>query len=131
MPSAYRHGVITQQWSLSIGETTMRTMRVKKKFFDLIKLGEKTLEVRVGYNTINRIQIGERINLATHNDSCKVQIRDIRRYKTFKGMLEEEPYKRISPDSRSVKEVLSLFKRIYGPEKEKLGVVVLELSLAN
>lgn len=31
MPSAYYPGVITQQWSLDIGETTMRMMRVKRE----------------------------------------------------------------------------------------------------
>ena len=131
MPSAYRPNIITQQWSINIGETTMRTMRVKKQFFDLIRSGRKNLEVRVGYNTINRIQIGEQINLATHNDSCKVQIRDIRRYGTFKEMLTKEPYNRISPNSKSANEVLSLFEKIYGPKKEKLGVIVLELFPIN
>lgn len=129
MPSAYRPNVTTQQWSINIGETTMRTMRVKKQFFDLIRSGRKDLEVRVGYNTIKRIQIGERINLATHNESCEIQILDIRHYKTFKEMLTEEPYNHISPDSKSADEVLSLFKKIYGPKKEKLGVIVFKLSL--
>lgn len=32
MPGAYRPDTVTQQWSLEIGETTMRTMRVKRRF---------------------------------------------------------------------------------------------------
>lgn len=128
MPNAYRPGIITQQWSLNIGERTMRTMRVKKRFFDLIQSGKKNLEVRVGYDTINRIQAGESINLITHTSNFNVRIKAIRKYRTFEEMLNIEPYDHIAPDSSSKEEVLSLLKAIYPPEKEKLGVVVLELD---
>lgn len=131
MPSAYRPGIVTQQWSLNVGETTMRNMRVKPRFLNQIISGKKNLEVRIGYDTINKIQKGERINLENHLDSHVVQVRDIRRYKTFEEMLNVEPYNRIVPDSKSAQDVLSLLKQIYGPEKEKLGVVVLELSLGK
>ncbi|HCA67691.1 MAG: hypothetical protein A2249_02785 [Candidatus Jacksonbacteria bacterium RIFOXYA2_FULL_44_7] len=126
MPSAYHTKVITQQWSMDIGETTMKTMRVKKRFYDLIYSGKKTLEVRVGYETINRIKAGERIRLMTHTESFDVKVNAIRRYKTFENMLTIEPYDRIAPDSKSSDEVLGLLKQIYPAHKEKLGVVVLE-----
>lgn len=126
MPSSYHPNVVTQQWSLDIGETTMRTMRVKKRFFDLISSGRKDLEVRVCYDSINRIQVGERIRLVTHTLSFDVRVNGIRRYSTFEAMLEKEPYERIAPDCKSPPELLSLFRNIYSPDKEKLGVVVLE-----
>lgn len=126
MPSAYYSGIVTQQWSQAIGETTMRTMRVKRRFYDLIYSGKKTLEVRVGYDTINRIQAGERIRLMTHTGSFEVKVNTIRRYQTFEAMIAVEPWNRIAPDSRSREEVLSLLKQIYPADKEKLGVVVLE-----
>jgi ASC-1-like (ASCH) protein/ribosomal protein S18 acetylase RimI-like enzyme len=131
MPSAYRPGIVTQQWSLNVGESTMRNMRVKPRFLNQILSGKKTLEVRIGYDTINKIQKGERINLENHIDSRVVQVRDIRRYKTFEEMLAVEPYNRIVPDSKSAQDVLFLLRQIYKPEKEKLGVVVLELSLGK
>lgn len=126
MPSAYSIGVITQQWSMDIGEITMRTMRVKKRFYDLIYSGEKTLEVRVGYDTISRIQVGERIRLTTHIGSFEVKISAVRQYQTFEEMLGVESWERIAPDSKSREEVLSLLKQIYPAHKERLGVVVLE-----
>lgn len=128
MPAAYRPDVVTQQWSLDIGETTMRTMRLKKRFFDLICSGKKDLEVRVGYDAINRIQAGEHIRLVTHTSSFDVQVNAIRRYPTFESMLDKEPYKQIAPDSASQSEVLSLLKNIYPADKERLGVVVLSLA---
>lgn len=128
MPSAYYPGVVTQQWSLSIGETTMRTIRIKQRFYNLIYSGKKTLEVRVGYDTINRIQVGERIRLITHTGSFEARVSDIRRYRTFEEMLRVEPWERIAPDARSREEVLSLLKQIYHASKEKLGIVVLEFA---
>lgn len=131
MPSAYRPDVITQQWSLNVGEKTMRNMRVKTRFFNLIKSGVKDLEVRVGYDSINRIKQGEQIAFATNGNSLVVKVVEVRRYTTFKEMLNKESYKRIVPDSESSEDALTLLKSIYGPDKEKLGVVVLELSLVK
>lgn len=130
LPAAYRQDVITQQWSLNVGENTMRTMRVKQRFYDLIYSGKKDLEVRIGYDSINRIQPGERINLMTHTDGFFVKVKAVRRYKTFEEMLQVESWKRIVPDAHSTEEVLTLLTRIYPPEKEGLGVVVLEFSKA-
>lgn len=126
LPSAYHADVITQQWSMDIGETTMRTMRIKKRFYDLIQLGRKTIEVRVGYDSINRIKPGEHIKMMTNTESFEVKIYAIRKYKTFAEMIEKEPYERIVPDSKSREDVLALFNQIYPAHKEKLGVVVLE-----
>ncbi|MFO0704556.1 MAG: GNAT family N-acetyltransferase [Candidatus Andersenbacteria bacterium] len=131
MPAAYHPQVITQQWSMDIGETTMRNMRVKERFFNLIRSGKKNLEVRVGYDTINRIQVGERIQLVTHTSNFFVKVTDIRRYPTFEEMLIVEPWERIVPDARSQQDVLSLLKQIYPQTKEKLGVVVLEFGLSQ
>jgi len=128
LPAAYHPNVITQQWSLDVGETTMRTMRVKRRFFELIYSGKKTLEVRVRYKTIDRIQVGERIRLVTHTRSLEVKIKDIRHYQTFEETLQKEPWEKIAPELKSYKEVLALLKQIYPVHKERLGVIVLEFS---
>lgn len=128
LPSAYRSDIATHQWSLNLGEKMMRTMRVKKHFFNLIRIGKKKLEVRVGYDTINRIQIGERICLSTHDSSFDVRVKNIRRYETFEKMLSSEDFKLIAPDCLTKHEALTLLKRIYPLEKESLGVVVFEFE---
>ena len=128
MPSAYCAGVITQQWSFNIGEKTMRTMRIKQRFYNLILSGKKTLEVRVGYGAINSIKVGEHIRLMTNAEGSEVKVKNIRRYKAFEEMLKMESWSSIAPDAKSCEEVLSLLKQIYPPHKEKLGVVVLEFA---
>ncbi|MFA5080514.1 MAG: GNAT family N-acetyltransferase [Candidatus Paceibacterota bacterium] len=128
MPSAYHPDVITQQWSLNIGESTMKTMRIKQKYFDLIRFGKKTLEVRVGYESIKRIKVGERIQLGCHVSTQEVKVVEVRNYSTFEDMLTNEDWKLIVPDARSKGEVLSLLRQIYPKNKEVLGVIVLEFE---
>ncbi len=128
LPNAYYAGIVTQQWSLNIGETLMRTIRIKQRFFDLIKSGKKNLEVRVGYDAINRIKCGEWISLVTHTSTLNLRITSIRRYHNFETMLANEPFKKIAPDVSSQAELLTLLKNIYPPHKEKLGVIILELG---
>lgn len=128
MPGAYRTDVVTQQWSLDVGKDTMRTMRVKKRFFDQIRSGEKRLEVRVAYDSINGIASGERIRLLAHDESLVVRVADKRPYPTFREMLVCEPYSSIVPGAVSADEVHGILKKFYNDEKERLGVIVLEFQ---
>lgn len=101
-----------------------RLMWIKKKFFDLILSGEKTLEVRVLYPNLRSIQKGELVNL---NNQATIRIKDVRRYSTFEEMLSKEEASRIVPGSNR-EELLRLLKSLYPPHKEQLGVLVLEVE---
>jgi ASC-1-like (ASCH) protein len=128
MPSAYHEDVVTQQWSLDIeNKEFMRLMRVKHSFLDAIKRREKTLEVRVAYESIRSIERGERIRMTSRSESEVIRVKDIRRYATFDAMLVSESAERIAPGAAKG-DVLRLLREIYPPDKEKLGVVVLEIE---
>ena len=104
----------------------MRQIRVKQNFLRQIKDGEKTLEVRVGYDNIKTIQPGERIRLASGKEEQVIRIRDVRYYRSFDEMLANEEASRIA-SGLSREAVRSLLKEIYPESKEKLGVVVLDI----
>jgi ASC-1-like (ASCH) protein len=127
LPAAYRDEYTTQQWSYNYGETNMRNMRVKAQFYRQIKSGKKTLEVRVGYDGIKKIQAGEVILLETHNEGMQIRVKAVRVYQTFAEMLAHEDASRIAPEMGK-SELLSLLKKFYPPFKEKLGVYVLEVE---
>lgn len=131
LPSAYSPNVVTQQWSLDVNSATMRNIRVKEKFFNAICSGEKTLEVRVGYKTIDAMSVGERISLTSQTSKVTVKVSAIRRYASFSEMVAAEPYQRIVPWADSAEDVLLLLRQFYSPGKEKLGVVVLEFERTN
>lgn len=128
MPSGYHDNHVTQQWSLDVGGNDfMRLMRTKQRFLDLIKGKQKTLEVRVGYGSIKTIQPGERIRFTSRSQTQVVRIKDIRHYPTFEEMMNYEQASRIVP-GMTKQQVLDLLKEIYPPDRETLGVVVLDIQ---
>lgn len=130
LPAAYHPHHVTQQWGLDVsGEDFMRTMRIKQYYLDKIKGGQKTLEVRVGYDSIKTIKTGDRIRLMSRTEII-VQVKEVRQYKTFADMLEHEEASKIVP-GMTKPETLKLLQEIYPPEREKLGVIVLELQVEN
>lgn len=107
--------------------TKTRLMWIKRRFFDLILSGEKTLEVRVLYPNLRSIQKGELVNL---NNQTMIRVKDVRKYSTFEEMLSKEEASRIVPGSNR-EELLRLLKSLYPPHKEQLGVLVLEVEPAK
>lgn len=131
LPGAYHDDYVTQQWGFDItGETFMRTMRLKNDYLKMIKSGKKTLEVRVGYDNIKTIQRGERIRFLSRSDTLYIRVADIRQYQSFTEMIENEDHSRIAP-GRDKPQVLGLLQEIYPPNKESLGVFVLDLQTDN
>ena len=126
LPAAYNAETITQQWSFDIKPDIIRNMRVKEKFLNYIISGEKTLEVRVGYNTIKEIQYGDYIRFTSYERSALVIVKSIRKYTSFERMFIYENYKRIMPWAKREEEVLELLKNFYPTFKEQLGVYVFE-----
>ena len=106
----------------------MRTMRIKRPYYDAIMSNKKTLEVRVGYNSIKRLKAGQLLQLETGHTSGVVRIRSIRIYDNFADMLATESWQQIVPQARDAEEALHLLRKIYPARKEHLGVHVIEIE---
>jgi len=129
MPEAYKCDVVTQQWGLIMEDKVMKTMRVKRQYFDAILAGTKPLEVRVGYSNIKKIQKGSHVRLECGRHSGVVEVVDVREYKTFKDMLEQEPSGDVVPDNPS--RALSVLQGIYPRDKEALGIYVFQFKVLS
>ncbi|OGH91380.1 MAG: hypothetical protein A2534_03845 [Candidatus Magasanikbacteria bacterium RIFOXYD2_FULL_39_9] len=127
MPGAYHENYCTQQWGNNMEDNTMRTLRVKNRFFNEIMSRRKTLEVRVAYANIKSIRVGENIQLLTGANSGIVRVRAVRTYTTFELMLSAEDSSKVLP-GMDKPEALSLLRGIYPADKERLGVVVLDIE---
>jgi ASC-1-like (ASCH) protein len=103
----------------------VKTLWVREPYLAEILAGRKTVEVRVGYENIRRLEPGDRLKL---NDEHEVGIRRIGRYATFEEMLAHEDPAAIAPDL-SPGELLAELRRLYPPGKEALGAVALELDV--
>ncbi|MBI5034886.1 MAG: ASCH domain-containing protein [Chloroflexi bacterium] len=101
----------------------MKTLWIKEEYLRWILDGRKTLEVRVGYSNITRLEVGDHVML---NDQHPFVIKRIGRYANFEELLANESAQAIAPDL-SREELLTALRKIYPPEKESLGLVALEI----
>jgi len=101
-----------------------KTLWIKDEYLRLILTGHKTVEVRVGYSNITRLQVGDRLLL---NAQHLFVIRRVGRYASFKELLAYEDAASIAPDVPPG-QLLERLRAIYPPEKEALGVVALEIE---
>lgn len=129
-PGGYAPESVVQQWGLNFNKegATVRKMRIKRPYYDAIMSGKKTLEVRVGYDSIKRLAAGELLQLETSQKSGVVRIKTVRVYRDFADMLATESWQQIVPQVNTRDEALSLLRGIYPPSKESLGIYVLGIS---
>ena len=129
-PGGYAPNSVVQQWGISLNRkgVPMRKMRIKRPYYDAIMSGRKTLEVRIGYNSIKRLKEGQPLQLENGHASGVVRIKSIRIYSKFADMLAAESWQQIVPQAKSKEEALRLLHKIYPPHKERLGVHVIEVQ---
>jgi len=101
-----------------------KTLWIKDEYLQLILAGQKTVEVRVGYDNITRLQVGDRLLL---NETHPYIIQRIARYPDFETLLAHETPTSIAPHIPP-QQLLEEMRAIYPPAKEALGAVALEIA---
>jgi ASC-1-like (ASCH) protein len=103
----------------------VKTLWIKDAYLQHILSGRKTVEVRVAYSNISRLEPGDTLML---NDQHPYRIVDIRRYPDFDALVAAEDPATIAPDLPGREALLVACRAIYPPEKEALGVMALEIA---
>ena len=114
-PGGYAPNSVVQQWGHCLhkeGEEAVRTMRIKRPYYNAILSGQKTLEVRVGYDSIKRYRAGDLIQLETSQVSSVIRLKEVRMYRSFAEALKAEPWQQIVPDSPSEEHALAKLRGI-------------------
>lgn len=73
--------------------TKKHIWRIRRIYFDQLKSGEKTLEIRVGYPQIKNAQKGDIITFENYGFN-EFDIKDVRIYQTIAEMLDAEGVKK-------------------------------------
>ena len=107
--------------------TRARHMNLYRRYFDLVSSGRKTIEVRVQYANLRNLGPGQYIRFACGKDDCLTRVVRVARYTSFEEMLDTEGPANVNPDSPR-EEQLTNIRRIYGPEKEALGVLAIQIE---
>jgi ASC-1-like (ASCH) protein len=101
-----------------------KTLWIREEYLDWIRQGRKTVEVRVGYSNIARLDAGDVLLL---NEQLPYEIRRIGRYASFEELIAHEDPSAIAPDLNP-EDLLGALRALYPAEKEALGVIALEIS---
>lgn len=100
--------------------------RVKKEYFRQLKSGEKTLEIRVGYQQIKQVRAGDTITFENYGSNAFL-VKRVAVYNGFQKMLEAEGVEKVLP-GMTMAGALSKLAEIYSADREALGVYVFELE---
>lgn len=99
-------------------EFFIKDFRFKRKYFLMVQGGNKTLEARVDYPFIKKVKIGEIIQFFWEENSIRVIITAVRKYKNFKHMLDNEDVDQLTPGIKRV-DALKEYEKIYPEWKIK------------
>ncbi len=105
----------------------VRPLRIYRKYYDLIDNGSKTIEVRVGYSSMRNILAGQLLKFVCQDDECLTIVKRVIHYKSFDELFENEDFKKINPNL-DIKEQLKEIRKIFPKDKEKLGVIAIEVE---
>jgi ASC-1-like (ASCH) protein len=104
-----------------------REMNLYRRYFDLVADGSKTIEVRVQYPNLRNLAAGDHIRFVCGKDECLTRVVRVARYASFELMIDAEGPGRVNPTSPREQQLANI-RRIYGPEKEALGVLAIEIE---
>jgi ASC-1-like (ASCH) protein len=105
-----------------------REMNLYRRYFDLVANGTKTIEVRVQYPNLRKLKAGDYIRFVCGRDDALTRVKRVARYASFEEMLDTEGPEHVNPDSPRDQQLANI-RRIYGPEKEALGALAIEIEL--
>jgi ASC-1-like (ASCH) protein len=105
-------------------------MGIYKRYFDLIKTGLKTTEIRVNDASRQKIKVGDLIRFQCQGETALTRVTRVARYLSFDEMFNHEAVAAVNPLA-SREEQLANIRQIYPPEREALGVVALGISLTE
>ncbi|MFD7504859.1 ASCH domain-containing protein [Streptomyces sp. NPDC059850] len=107
------------------------SLHIRKPYFDLIASGAKSIEVRVGYPKIRKINAGDTLRISCGEESLETRVTAVKEYASFTAMLDAEDPAAIGEPGMSHDELVAAIRDIYPPEKEALGVFALHLTLTR
>ncbi|MEU6390283.1 ASCH domain-containing protein [Streptomyces sp. NPDC046939] len=113
-------------------DTTARVhaLNLYRQYFDLVAAGTKTIEVRVKYPHLEDLAAGDiiRFRVKGTDETCDVRVLRVTEYETFEALLDGEGPANVNPDATR-EEQLTNIRSIYGPQKEALGALAVEITL--
>jgi ASC-1-like (ASCH) protein len=105
-------------------------INIRMPYMKLIEDGTKTVEVRVGYRRMRTIQAGQELTFVSGGRRVPTRVKRVTEYPSFEEMLNHEDARSIGGELGERREqLLAAIRDIYPPEKERLGVLAIEVEV--
>jgi ASC-1-like (ASCH) protein len=104
-------------------------LNIRMPYLELITNGTKTVEVRVGYPRMRKIRAGQELTFVSGDRRVPTRVKRVTEYPSFEDMLEHEDARSIGGElGESRADLLAVIRGIYPPDKERLGVLAIEVE---
>ena len=104
-------------------------INIRMPYLQQIADGTKTVEVRVGYPRMRKIHAGQDLTFVSGDRRVRTRVTRVTEYPSFEDMLDHEDARSIGGElGESHADLLAAIRGIYPPEKERLGVLAIEVE---
>lgn len=106
----------------------------QEPYFTYVKNGVKTIEGRLQKGLYSELKPGDHILVYKQDESeyVEVVVLDVRRYRSFAEMLDNENIQKILPDVQTNEAGVMAYRKFYSVEKEvEFGVLAIEVELIS
>lgn len=107
-------------------------MGLYEEYFQLIKAGKKTVEVRLNDEKRRKLKMGDIIEFSKvpeQDEKIQVKVTELNIYDTFQAMYENIPLHHFGDEEGTIAEMIEGTYEIYSPEQEKeWGTLAIEFD---
>lgn len=126
---------LSSGWQWKVDSTISNISRLyirKEETFHQINNKEKTIEVRLFRGFVKTLNVNDTIMIMYDVQRTYVKVIRIRRFSSFKNMLEKECLNNIMPSCKNKQEAMARFRTYYKKYDEtKFTVVAIEISIIS
>ncbi|MCU7703248.1 ASCH domain-containing protein [Streptomyces albidoflavus] len=110
----------------------VRELNLYRQYFELVVTGTKTIEVQVKYPHLADLTACDtiRFRIKDIDETCDVEVLRVTEYPDFEALLYGEGPPHVNPTATRDQQ-LAKIRTIYGPEKEALGALAIEIKLSS
>jgi ASC-1-like (ASCH) protein len=105
-----------------------KTIYLKNEFFDMIKAGLKTLELRIAFPAFTGIKVDDEVEFQSGAEKIPVKITGVRKYKSLEAVTAAEDLNKLAPGLSPENALKKAKEIISDSDIQQYGILVLEFE---
>jgi len=118
-------------WATADLQKKSHKMPIKRQYFEMIRSGEKTLELRIGFPNFAKINIGDNLAFCSgEGETINAEVTGIRRYSSLREVMENEDVSKIAPQIPKDRLQIEARKVFSKANVASHGLIIFEFKLS-